>query len=535
MTESPGASPPNLVVVLLDCARALSFPETGGPGGILPSLEGLGPECSIFTRASTVAPWTLPAHASLFTGRYPWEHGVMGEGRLQFNESLPTVAGILREAGYGTLALSANGLLAPLFGVPRSFEAHRCAEWWEKTLRWVPPESLRGRPEDRPLGTRTLLTVLGQGFPPRRDRRAPESFLNTAEPRHSLRDAVRVADPQLGPVGPRTDAISWAAVDGLNRIARTLRDPDNPRPLPIAPWIEATFEAWLAHQPKERPIHCFINLLDLHEKYLSNAELVPDASTWIRFARVSQSVRRWLRGEWRPTAAELDLLRRSYEAVLAGLDGRVASLIRILERAGRWENTLLVVTSDHGQAFGEHGHVFHGRNPFEPVLHIPLWIRWPRGEGGGQRRSEPVSLIDLAPTLLRAAGVDPPDGWPGVALQGVSLPPRGEPVLAMADGYPSIEIHSEGVGAPVMERLREVHALAYVGDFKAIVEAHSGVTRVFDLQRDPGETTDLGTDLPEPAGQAVRSAQRAMELIGQTSRGVHDPLLEDRLRSWGYL
>jgi len=442
VSASSGESRPNLVVVVLDCARASSFPETGGPSGSFPSLERLKDECSIFARASTVAPWTLPSHASLFTGRYPWEHGVMGEGRLELDLSIPTVEGLLEQAGYGTLALSANGLLTPLFARPGSFQSYRCAEWWEKTLRWIAPESLGPRTTDRPLGTSTLLSVLARGIPPRRRRASPEACLSHTPSAPSLREAVRAADPRLVPIGPWGEMASWAAIDGLNRIARALRFPTDPRPLSIAPWIETTLSAWLEHEPEDRPVHCFINLLDLHEKYLSDATLIPDLIAWLRFARLPQNAHLWLQGKWHPTEPELDLLRRLYEAVLVGLDRRMSSLIRILQRARRWDNTLLVVTSDHGQSFGEHDHIFHERSPYEPLLHVPLWIRWPHGEGGGGRVSDPTSLVDVAPTLLRAAGVDPPPGLPGLALQEPATSPRREPVMAMADGYPSIEIFS---------------------------------------------------------------------------------------------
>jgi len=535
VTVPLGDSRPNLVVIVLDCARASSFPETGGPEGSFPSLEALKAESTVFTRAATVAPWTLPSHASLFTGRYPWEHGVMGAGRLHLDESVPTVEGRLRQAGYATLALSANGLLGPLVGRPGSFETYRCAEWWEKTVRWVSPESLGPRLADRPLGTRTLLSVLMRGLPPRNPRLSPEQFLTRREADLSLRKAVRAADPREAFLGPWGEAASWGVIDLLNRIARVLSRPWDSHPLPVTPWIEPTLAAWLERQPAERPVHCFLNLLDLHEKYLSDAEIVPGIRAWLRFARLPQYNRLWLQGKWRPTPDDLALLRRIYEAILAGLDRRLGSLIELLRRAGRWDNTLLVITSDHGQAFGEHGHVFHEQSPFEPLLHVPLWIRWPHGEGGSRRWSEPTSLVDVAPTLLRAAGIPVPSDLPGISLQGDPNPSRPVPVLAMADGYPSVEIYSAALPAPVADRIRRVRAIAYAGDFKAIVETGSGLTSVFDLRRDPEEQTDLGERAEGPAGEAIRSARSVAEQIRRASDGITDTTLHDRLRSWGYL
>ena len=534
MSSSAGQRP-NLVVVVLDCARASMFPGTGGPAGSFPSLEQRREECSVFTRASTVAPWTLPSHASLFTGRYPWDHGVMGMSRLQIDDSVPTVEGMLRRAGYSTLALSANGLVSPLFSRAGSFETYRSAEWWEKTFRWIWPESLSSRPEERKLGTMGLLSVLWQGLPPRRPRAPPQVYLASARPTPSLQTAVRAADPRPVPIGPWVEAASWAAIEGLNRIARALQFPTDPCPLPIAPWIEPTLAGWLAKQPADRPVHCFINFLDLHEKYLSDASVVPNLAAWLRFVRIPQNTRLWLQEKWQPTAKELEVLRRSYQAILRGLDRRLESLIRILEEAGRWENTLLVVTSDHGQAFGEHDQIFHTRSPYEPTMHVPLWVRWPRGEGGGRSISEPTSLVDVTPTLLRAASVESPAVLPGVPLQGESLPARREPVLAMADGYPSIELYSEGLRPSMMELLRKVYAIAYDGDFKAIVETREGSVNVFDLRQDPDEQTGFASTSSGPAVAAELAARTAADRINRAGGGGHDAGLEDRLRSWGYL
>lgn len=324
------------------------------------------------------------------------------------------------------------------------------------------------------------------------------------------------------------------AIDGLNRLARVLQRPEDPRPLPIAPWIEPTFEAWLRSQPPERPVYAFVNFLDLHEKFLSDAELIPNLWRWTGLARLPQNTRLWLQGKWVPTSEELLLLRRLYEALFSTLSARVDSLIEILRRAGRWDNTLLVVTSDHGQSFGEHGFVFHSLSPYEAVLHVPLWIRWPGGDGG-HTVSDRVSLVDIVPTLLAAAGIPRPTELAGVPLQGGAPPVRTTPVLAMADGYPSVVIHRERVETPVLEHLRRVNAIAYDGDLKALVEVRTGALSVFDLGRDPEESSDLGSRLGVSSRNVEEAARGAAARIQGASKGGVDTVLEDRLHSWGYV
>ncbi len=527
---------PDLLVIVLDCVRASSFPTTEEVSRAVPFLDSLAKESSVFTHASTVAPWTLPSHASLFTGTYPWEHGVMGEGRLRFDDSIPNVAGFLREAGYSTLALSANGIISPLLSARGSFESYRCAEWWEKTFRWIEPESLGGSADDRPRGGRTGLSVLAKGLTSAGRRRAARhTFLRTQGPARSIEEAVRNARPEEVALGRATGAVLWSSIDAANRLARVLRSPESRRPLPIAPWIEPAFESWLRGQPARKPVFCFVNLLDAHEKYLSDASLVHGLRAWSSFVRVPQNPRLWLEGKWQPTDQEMDLLRRLYESTVAGLEERVASIVGILQRAGRWEDTLLVLTSDHGQAFGEHGELFHERSPYEPLLHVPLWIRWPRGQGGGQVRPERVGLIDIAPTLLEVAGVRPPPGMSGLPLQSTQLSPRMLPVLGMADGFPSIEVYRERAEGPLFERLRRSFAVAYSGDFKAIARVDDRSIQTFNLVLDPGEMNDLGNATDGARGLAVHGALQAAEQIRHVAKGAMDPEVNARLRSWGYL
>ncbi|MCI4327572.1 MAG: sulfatase-like hydrolase/transferase [Thermoplasmata archaeon] len=529
------ARPPDVVVVVLDCVRAGSFPGTGGPEGAFPVLEAIRDECTVFTHASTVAPWTLPSHASLFTGRYPWEHGVLGEGRLQYESSLPTVAGALREAGYATLGLSANGLLYPLFASAGSYEQFRCAEWWEKSFRWIRPESLDRATATRPRNGRNALAIVARGSLPGHDRTPSLSYLRREEATGSLPDAIRSTRPEEVALGRTAGTLAWAGLDLSNRLARVFRTPDDPHPLPIAPWIEPTFAAWLAGQSPERPIHCFVNFLDAHEKYLSDAALVRGLGDWGKFVRIPQNPRLWLEGDWSPSPDELALLRRLYEATIDRLSRRVEGLISALKAAGRWENTLLIVTSDHGQAFGEEGELFHERSPIEPLLHIPLWVRWPRGFEAPRVRTDRVSVIDIAATVLVAAHMENPFPNSGVPLQTVPAEPREPPVLAMADGYPTIENYRKRLDGDLLRRLQRSYGVAYHVGVKAIVGVQNGDIRTFRVGSGSESASVPGSGTDAATARATDAARDVAELLRRAAEGTMDSSVEDRLRSWGYL
>ncbi|MCI4317565.1 MAG: sulfatase-like hydrolase/transferase, partial [Thermoplasmata archaeon] len=258
-------------------------------------------------------------------------------------------------------------------------------------------------------------------------------------------------------------------------------------------------------------------------------------AAWSRFVRIPQNPRLWLEGEWTPTPEELGLLRGLYEASLEMLSRRVANLISVFRAAGRWDNTLLVVTSDHGQAFGEHGELFHERSPYEPLLHVPLWVRWPRGERAVDVRTDQVGLVDVASTLLRAAGVADAFRTSGMPLQDGPGVPRETPVQAMADGYPTIENYRRRLEGPLLERLRRSYGVAYDGAVKAIVGVQNGEVQTYRLDgRDTEIPIPAGQEGPE-GGRATDSAREVVAELRRAAEGTVDSSVEDRLRSWGYL
>src|SRR5580692_752059 len=117
MPGPDGADRPNLLLVVLDCVRAWDFPGGSNAAGPMPFVDSLRRESVDHPRTSSVAHWTVPAHASMFTGLYPWEHGVHAKGRLKLDAQGEAVGSLLQGAGYHTLSISANGLIAPSLGL----------------------------------------------------------------------------------------------------------------------------------------------------------------------------------------------------------------------------------------------------------------------------------------------------------------------------------------------------------------------------------------------------------------------------------
>jgi arylsulfatase A-like enzyme len=196
------------------------------------------------------------------------------------------------------------------------------------------------------------------------------------------------------------------------------------------------------------------------------------------------------------SGAERRLVRALYDAEVEWVDRRVGWLLDALDRRGLRERTLVVVTSDHGEAFGEHGLYLHGKGLYDELLRVPLLVAGP-GVPAGLRVGAPVSLTDLAPTLAELLGVPCCAGAQGrsfAALLRGAAP--GERVV-----YAGSPNHAG----------RGTHALVE-GSLKWIAHAGGGGA-LYDLAADPGETRDLAAERP---ADAQRLAARTEALVAET-------------------
>jgi arylsulfatase A-like enzyme len=500
MTEAKGGARPNFLTIVLDCVRASDFVGPNGGNPALPIVSKLRKSSIVFPRAAATAPWTIPSHASLFTGLYPWETGVHMPNPLRLEANVPTVAQMLTREGYATFSASANGFICPEIGLVNGFESSTWGDWWERYFR---------------LPAREL--------PPRAANFGPTQHL---------------------PDGPGWAALeekAWyfhrfpVVFDIINRLTGQIRFAGNPRRVAVSPWIEETVKRWLAAQPASTPTHCFVNFLDAHEPYLTDPQIVHGLREWHRLTKVRVDRSNILAGHWVPTAEEFAALHELYVAMVHFLDRRIGRLIEIYRELGRWDNTVLILTSDHGQAFGEHGHLFHGQRLWEPLLRIPLLLRIP-----GRDREETAegwaSLVDIAPTVLELAGADPTGRFPNAyPLTQMIHAPRPAPAMAMADGIHHMMM-VKTIASP--ERIADWDRkwiAAYQDDVKLLYDATRGEFHAYDLANDPGEANDVyRADSPVYAGLERPVREAAARLVGGPSSSEPEDVT-DRLRSWGYL
>lgn len=499
-----GPARPDIVVVIFDALRAAEFP--GGPSAVdrMPFTTKLLGESLYFPRATSVTPWTIPAHASAFTGLYPWENGCHAKHNLVLSPDVPRLPRALGSVGYRSLLLSSNPLVCPRFGLADGFDEAGWGIWLETYLR-------RFRTERPPS---TL-----------QDERAESTFLGR------FRD---------GPIGRVLINSTEAAFrypflfDVLDQMHQKLAGGNGTRDISTSPWIEPSLAEWVGRQPRSTPLFCAINICDTHEPYYWPPGWADGLAAWWSRAKVRQDFVKCISGEWKPNDRELKVLRDLYLLTVENTDRRLARIARVFQDAGRWENTVLIATSDHGQAFGEHGELFHLNGVIDPMLRVPLIYR----PAGGASRPGPAkgwaSLIDLAPTIVREAGAPAMTLPSAVPLQELVERARPKPVFAVSDGL--VWNHLKKVVPQErkadFDRLRVV---AYSDRWKVITDCTRKESFAYDLDIDPGELDDRWA---VARGELAPISAEATAIGDAMTRGPPVPLtseIEERLKSWGYL
>jgi arylsulfatase A-like enzyme len=185
----------------------------------------------------------------------------------------------------------------------------------------------------------------------------------------------------------------------------------------------------------DRPWFAFINLFDTHEPYVAPAPF--DRTFTDRRLQTSIDLARPVL-----LPQELEELELSYDACIRYLDAELRRVLDALAAAGSLDNTLVILTSDHGEQFGEHRNDItrHGLSLYMPVLHVPLVLRFPP-LGAAVRRPELVSLRDLPATIMDIVDGDPSHPFPGRSLVDDTL--RPEPILASVQKHLQADIWAD--------------------------------------------------------------------------------------------
>jgi arylsulfatase A-like enzyme len=268
--------------------------------------------------------------------------------------------------------------------------------------------------------------------------------------------------------------------------------------------------------------------MDAHEPYFPAS---PSASERSKVLHVRQDHQATLTGRWNPSAEEVRPLADLYRASLERIDLRRAAITKIYQDLGRWKNTAMVLTADHGQAFCEHQNLFHFVHLYEEVTRVPLFVRPPGGATSPRVAPGWTSLVDVPPTLLRFAGIPSLPSPSGVPLQELLDRPRTPPVHALADGVVWDYIRERLPAG--REDLDRPKCSAVYDRFKITAGPGKDDLAVVDLESDPRELRPERLTAPLPAGSTHEQPVASLRNIQAALSGKEG--VGARLRSWGYI
>ena len=435
----PPAGVPDVILVSLDTTRADHLSTYGYGRNTSPSLSAFATDALLFTQARSPAAWTLPGHSSLFTGMYPSRHGA-------------------HFAGARLPGQSRDG--RPLVAYP------------------LPPAAVTMAEVLRDRGYQTAGFVanfsylyrdfgVAQGFGRYED--APGLLL------------------RFRPVALR--------------LAQRVRPSFCLMPFRTAHEINAAALDWLDRASPARPVFLFVNYMEAHQPRLApsphdrwSRELAEAGRLARKNLYYEHAVRDLPDGERRFIAA-------NYDGQVAAMDEALGGLLEALRARGRYENALVIVTSDHGEFLGEHEQMGHiGQMLYEPVLHVPLVVKYPGAVRPRGRSSAAVQLVDVLPTVTALTGATLPPGVQGEVLSSVS-----HPSLAEEDIDPYL------VSRYGSQYDRSIRVL-YDGSYK-LIRTSRGESMLFDLTRDPEEKTDLARAEPERAAALLRRLEATLDTL----------------------
>ena len=212
------------------------------------------------------------------------------------------------------------------------------------------------------------------------------------------------------------------------------------------------------------------------------------------------------------TPRELRMVSDAYDDCLAYIDEQLGRLLGELGRRGRLEETLVIVTADHGEHFGEHGLYGHASSLYDQEVRVPLVIVPPRGGEAGRVVERVVSLRDIPATVVDLAGLGADSPFPGRSLARCWAPGSGP--AGPADRPVLVEVEEPAQASPNQGRspIFRGSMKAVIADGRAYIRNGDGVEELYDVAGDPGESHDLaGT--PEALPQLERARDQLRRLL----------------------
>ena len=457
------AGKPNVLLITMDTVRADHLSLYGYERDTTPHLRALANDATVYSEAVATSDYSLPTHGSILTGLYPGRHGA----------DVNPNAG--QEPKYTPITASSTTLAEVL-----SRAGYRTGASVANRFFLTPP-----------LGLLRGFSTAGWSKP-----------ITLARDRFFLGSLVsQLLDPMMD---DGVGSLTVRRAEDINRDA---------------------FNFLRKGQAKEQPFFLFLNYMDAHSPYVPAAPFdtmfAGDDSDYAPSA-FQEFKRRVVEGKRALSPKERQEVISRYDGGIAEEDFAIGALIAELKRLGHYDDTMIVITADHGEAFGGHGLMEHHLGTvFQTQTHVPLIVKYP-GQHSPSRSDELVSQVDLMPTVLDSVAV----ALPSQSFPGKSLRSGDRAAEAFIEAQPEFNYANPN--------LRGFRRALVNGSFKFVVWS-AGAPELYDLSADPDEKTNLYRSNDPVAMKLQARLEAWIAAIPKTpNRQRLDPKTIAALKSLGY-
>jgi arylsulfatase A-like enzyme len=449
-----------------------------------PTIDELARHGTAFPRAVAPANWTVPSHMSLFTGVYPNVHGCRTFRRAPAPQE--TIASWLDRRGYDTGLFSENVHLTAGYGLEDGFT--------ERYSRHI------GMSDEQRTVTNQLASRAG--------------FLYSKE----MRRLIERVPPFIVPM----NAFNHPAEVAFKREI-------------CGEHVVQRFDQWLERPGRDRPFFVFMNLVDVHEPYppVENGHRLGWLARW--YARTPRYYLLAVNGL--QDVVPWDTLVGGYIQSIEAADRKIRRILEVLARHDEADRTMVIVTGDHGQSFGEGGNVYHGCGATDSITRVPLVVSSPREFSLPPVVDRWTSLCEL-PSWIKAVanGLAPYDDEGHAPFPFLASAPADSVVFC--EGAPASDPNRSLKGIGLEQSWNHRLLAAYRGNEKFVLDFETGLIHRWTMDSDPDDR------IPERFGDREAEGLRRevfgeyeqldAELRGPQTAPVTEAELDRRLRSWGY-
>lgn len=356
---------PNIIMLVLDAVRAQNLPQYGYLRNTTPFLTSIEDELAVYENAISSTYWTMPSIASLFTGMYKSGHGLVSDGD-RIDGSLITLPSLLQQHGYRCAGFVRNVYVSEYSGLNTGFDDFYSTSRLDVYKKIIAAISKRGLASIQPPGiTRQADVPLGG---------------RSSVKKHISEIIARLAD---------------VTIDSGSK------------------YFVHNFSGWLREQ-RNRPFFAFFQFLETHSPYrapLNFAFKFMSLRDNMKRLDINQDHLRYLLGESPMNEEDFRILQDAYDNSILYADYLISKIINLLKKYNLYDNTMIIILSDHGDNIGDHGLMFHYFCLYDTLIKIPVIIKYPAVLRLTGRLPEIVQNVDIFPSILSILKSDHKKAW----------------------------------------------------------------------------------------------------------------------------